>query len=131
MPANAGARCMIAFQNRTCVHVTFLPATEFAQEIVDLIQFGRDYMMIIVAPGVTRDACMRSFFYSRSRVACRALKVIQRQDNDRARAWQDFLRIATLLFAAIHVAHLTRGTLFQPITELLCMSRSNARGDTA
>ena len=42
MPANAGLRRMIAFQNWPSIDITFLVATEFAKKLVDLVKLGPD-----------------------------------------------------------------------------------------
>src|SRR5207253_5142767 len=111
---------MIALQNRACVHVTFLSAAESAKEIVDLVQLRRDHIMVIVAPGVARDSSGCSLYNRgpachaealRRRVCHISLKVIQRHDDDRSRAWQNLLWITAFFFAALHVTHFSRRTL--------------------
>src|SRR5438876_8719595 len=49
------------------------------------------------------------------------LKIIQRQSNDGSRAGQNFLRIATLLFAALHVMHFAVRAVTQPFPKFTCM----------
>src|SRR6266576_855113 len=70
VPANASLRGMIPFQQRAGVHITFLLSTKAAKELVDPVQLCPDYIVIVLAPRVSRDpACssglrppMRSFF---------------------------------------------------------------------
>src|SRR5207249_11885040 len=50
-----------------------------------------------------------------------SLKIIQRQSNDGSRAGQNFLRIATLLFAALHVMHFAVCAVMQPFPKFTCM----------
>src|SRR5438876_7755075 len=49
------------------------------------------------------------------------LKIIQRQSDARSRAGQHFLRIATLLFAALHVVHFAVRAVTQPLPKFTCM----------
>src|SRR5205823_13183882 len=99
MPADTSSRCVIAFQDRPGVHVIFLLPAEVAKKRVDLVEFAFDNLMVIVTPRISRDF---SFSVLR-RLNLFTLKIIQRQYDDRSRAGQNFLRIATLFFAALHV----------------------------
>src|SRR5213080_668212 len=84
MPANAGPRGMIAFQHRPGIDVTFLLSTKAAKKLVNVVQFVRNYVVIILAPRVPGD-----FSCSDAPVGRLPLKIIQRQNNDRPRAGQN------------------------------------------
>jgi hypothetical protein len=45
------------------------------------------------------------------------LKIIQRQDDNRLCAGQNFLWLATFLFAALHIIHFAVCALAQPLAE--------------
>src|SRR5205823_14816639 len=107
-------------------------AAESAKEIVDLVQLRRHHIMVIVAPGVARDSSGCSLYSRgpachaealRRRVCHISLKVIQRYDDDRSRAWQNLLWITAFFFAALHVTHFSGRTLSQPILKLSGMGR--------
>src|SRR5262249_55895270 len=118
VPPDACLCGMIAFQNRTGIDVTLLPSSKAAKKCVDLRQPIGDYIVIILAPRIPRNSTR-----SGSRgigilpivhrlepdAAFVSLKVIQRENNNRPRAGQNLLRIATLLLGALHVTHLAMG----------------------
>src|SRR6266550_3057097 len=62
VPANASLRGMIPFQQRAGVHITFLLSTKAAKELVDSVQLCPDYIVIVLAPRVSRDAACSSGF---------------------------------------------------------------------
>src|SRR6516225_1610245 len=101
MPADTSLRCVIAFQDRPGVHVTFLLPAEVAEKRVDLVEFAFDNSVVIVTPRISRNFSLSSL----RRLNLFTLKIVQRQYDDRSRPRQNFLRIATLLFAALHVVH--------------------------
>src|SRR5882757_10686937 len=55
VPANASLRGMIPFQQRAGVDITFLLSTKAAKEVVDPVQLSLDYIVIVLAPRVSRD----------------------------------------------------------------------------
>src|SRR5205823_9153930 len=122
MPADTSLRCVIAFQDRPGVHVTFLLSAEVAKKRVDLVELAFDNLVVIVTPRISRDL---SFSVLR-RLNLFTLKIIQRQYNDRSRAGQNFLRIATLLFAALHVIHFAVCALAQPCAKFSSVRRRSA-----
>ena len=127
VPANASLRGMIPFQHRPGVDITFLLSAKAAKKLVDPVQLCPDYIVIVVAPGVPRDPSCSSC----SRAPCGrrvSLKIIQRQDNNRSRAGQNALRIATFFLAALHVIHFAVRAVAQPFTKVICMRRRVARG---
>src|SRR5215831_3690921 len=126
MPANASLRGMIAFQDRPGINVTFLLPAKAAKEAIDLLQLVSDYVVVIVSPGVPRDL-------TRSWCSCVLvrrvpLKIIQCQSNYRPCARQNLLRIATFLFATLHVTHLAVRPMAQPLTKFSCVRRRIAGG---
>src|SRR6476660_6695748 len=123
VPANACLRGMIAFQHRPGVDVTFLLSTKAAKELVDPIQLCLDYIVIVLAPGVPRDLSFR-----RASIWRPSLKIIQRQDNNRARAGQNALWIATFFLAALHVIHFAVCAVAEPFTKVICMRRQVTGG---
>jgi hypothetical protein len=123
VPANASLRGMIPFQHRAGVDVTFLLSTKAAKELVDPVQLCPDYIVIVLAQGVSRDLSFRHASIGRP-----SLKIIQRQDNNRSRAGQNDLRIATFFLAALHVIHFAVRAVAQPFTKVICMRRHVARG---
>src|SRR6266508_3822424 len=103
MPADTSSRCVIAFQDRPGIHVTFLLSAEVAKKRVDLVELAFDNFVVIVRPRIPSDLslsgglrCLNLF----------TLKIIQRQYNDRSCAWLNYVPIATHLFAPFHVIHL-------------------------
>src|SRR6266478_3419760 len=123
MPADTSLRCVIAFQDRPGVHVTCLLSAEVAKKRVDLVELAFDNLVVIVTPRIPRDLslsgglrCLNLF----------GLKIIQRQYNDRSCAGQNFLRIATLLFAALHVIHFAVCALAQPFAKFSSVRRRSA-----
>src|SRR5215469_5127355 len=87
MPANASLRGMITFQHRAGVDITFLLPAKTAKKLIDPVQLCSDYIMIIVAPGVSRDpACSCC---SRGPVGRLSLEIIQRENNNRSPARQN------------------------------------------
>src|SRR5882724_1774836 len=123
MPADTSSRCVIAFQDRPGIHITFLLSAEVAKKRVDLVELAFDNLVVIVPPRIPSDLslsgglrCLNLF----------GLKIIQRQYNDRSRAGQNFLRIATLLFAALHVMHFAVCAFAQPFPKLRSIYRRGA-----
>src|SRR5882757_4724541 len=55
MPAHATLRGMIPFQQRAGVDITFLLSTKAAKELVEPVQLCPDYIVIVLAPRVSRD----------------------------------------------------------------------------
>src|SRR5437016_5835622 len=119
MPADASSRCVIAFEDRPGIHVTFLLSAEVAMICVDLVELAFHNLVVIVTPRISRDLSLSVL----RRLNLFTLKIIQRQYNDRSRAGQNFLRIATLLFAALHVIHFAVCARAQPFAKLGCMFR--------
>src|SRR5437899_1634114 len=87
-------------------------AAETAKEIVELLQLRLDHIVVVISPRVSRDPSCSSGFWPASCLF--TLEIIQRQDNNRARTRQNFPRIATLLFAALHVMHFAVRAFAQP-----------------
>jgi hypothetical protein len=56
VPANASLCRMISFQHRAGVDVTFLLSAKTEKKLVDFVELCRDYVMIIIAPCVPRNA---------------------------------------------------------------------------
>src|SRR4029077_19630983 len=122
MPADTSLRCVIAFQDRPGIHVTFLLSAEVAKKRVYPVELAFDNLVVIVAPRVPRDLSLSvlghlNFF---------TLKIIHRQYNDRSCAGQNFVRIATLLFAALHVIHFAVCALAQPFAKFSSVRRRSA-----
>src|SRR6476661_5962886 len=82
--------------------------------------------MIIVSPGIARDPSRSSC--SRGAVGRGSLKIIQREDNNRSRAGQNDLRIATFFLTALHVIHFAVRAVAEPFTKVICVRRRVARG---
>ena len=69
MPADAGLRRVIAFQNRPGIDITFLLPAERAKKLVDFIELVCNQVVIVIAPRISRDsacsgrrvACLRAF----------------------------------------------------------------------
>src|SRR5215467_14854629 len=60
VPANAGLPSMIAFQDWPGIDITFLLSTEATEKIVDLVELGVDYVVVVIAPRVSCDSpCSR------------------------------------------------------------------------
>src|SRR5206468_8303752 len=123
MPADTSSRCVIAFQDRPGIHVTFLLSAEVAKKRVDLVELAFDNFVVIVPPRIPSDLslsgglrCLNLF----------GLKIIQRQYNDRSCAGQNFVRIATLLFATVHVIHFTVCAFAQPCAKFSSVRRRSA-----
>src|SRR5262249_19336401 len=55
VPPDAGFCGVIPFQNRAGINVTFLFTSELAKEIVDLVEFLSDHIVIILTPRIPRD----------------------------------------------------------------------------
>src|SRR6266436_5524517 len=102
MPADTSLCRVIAFQNRPGVHVTFLLSAKAAKKLVDLVELAFDNFVIIVTPRIPGDLSGSAGFRLLSLFP---LKIIHRQDDDRPRAGQNPVRVATLLFTALHVMH--------------------------
>src|SRR5213592_3009633 len=80
-------------------------------------------LVVIVPPRIPSDLslsgglrCLNLF----------GLKIIQRQYNDRLCAWQNFVRIATLLFTALHVLHFAVCAFAQPFAKFSSVRRRSA-----
>ena len=123
MPTHTSLCGVIAFQDRPGIHVTFLPSAKFAKELVDFVEFAFDNLVVIVAPRVPRDLSLGGDL---RRLNLFTLKIIQRQYNDRSRTEQNFLWIATLFLAALHVIHFAARALAQPFAKFSCMGRRRA-----
>src|SRR5436305_5172019 len=80
VPAKASLRRMIPFQQRPSVDITFLLSAKAAKQLVDLVQLCPDYIVIIFAPRVSRDAARSSC--SRGAVCHLSLKIIQSQNHN-------------------------------------------------
>ena len=65
MPADAGLRRVIAFQNRPGIDITFLLPAERAKKLVDFIELVCNQVVIVIAPRISRDSAC-----SGRRVAC-------------------------------------------------------------
>src|SRR5215475_11157934 len=136
VPADASLRGMITFQHRPSIDITRLLSAKGVKKLVDSVQLCPDYIMIIVAPCVSRDparsSCSRAPAFRagalRSQMGRVSLKIIQRQSNDRLHTRQNLLRIATFFLAALHVFHLTVRAVTQPFAKVVCVRRRVARG---
>src|SRR5437762_10096622 len=96
---------------------------EVAKKRVDLVELAFDNFVVIVPPRIPSDLslsgglrCLNLF----------GLKIIQRQYNDRLCAWQNFVRIATLLFTALHVLHFAVCAFAQPFAKFSSVRRRSA-----
>src|SRR5207247_8017266 len=112
MPPSTYLRCVVTLQNRTCVDVTFLLSAEFAKKIVDLVELCLDQIVVIIAPRVARDSAGNPCLGDPSLFT---LEIIQCHDHYRSRAGQNLLRIATFLFAALHIIHFAISAFAQPL----------------
>src|ERR1700745_1505735 len=56
MPADAGLRRVIAFQNWPGIDITFLLPADPAKNLVDLIELGCDQVVIVIAARISRDS---------------------------------------------------------------------------
>ena len=126
VPPDAGLCGLIAFQNRPGINVRFLPSPKAAKKRVELRQLIDDYIVIILTLCIPRDSSRSGGV--RPPNALFSLKVIQREDNNRPRAGQNLLRIATLLLRAFHVTHLAMRAFTQPFMKFDCMCGRLARG---
>src|SRR6188472_393613 len=129
VPTDASLCGMIAFQHGPCVGITFLLSAKAAKKLVDSAQLWRDYIVIVVAPSVSRDSPRSSC--RRGPVDRVSLEIIQRESNDRLRTRQNLFRIATFLFAALHVIHFAVRSVAQPFTKIICVRGCGAGGDAA
>src|SRR5207248_6793342 len=77
VPANSSLRGMIPFQHWPGVDVTFLLSTKAAKKLVNVVQFVRNYVVIILAPRVPRN-----FSCSDAPVGRLPVKIIQRKNNN-------------------------------------------------
>src|SRR4029077_4602754 len=123
VPANASLRRMIPFQHRPGIDITFLLSAKTAKKLVKPVQLCPDYIVIVVAPRVSRDPSYRHGPAGRV-----PLKIVQPQDDDRSRAGQNLLRIAPFFLAALHVIHFAVRAVAQPFTKVNCVRRRVARG---
>src|ERR1051325_5268913 len=58
VPPNSSFRCVIAFQYRPGIHVTFLLSAEAGKKLIHPGQFCPNDIMIIITPRISRDtAC--------------------------------------------------------------------------
>jgi hypothetical protein len=128
MPADAGLRRVIAFQNRPGIDITFLLPAERVKKLVDFIELVCNQVVIVIAPRISRDSACSGW-----RFACLglSLEIIQRQNNDRARARQYLLRITAFFFLARHVTHFTVPAFIQPISKFVCVWGGTAVCDAA
>src|SRR6476646_869029 len=126
VPANASLRGVIPFQQWAGVDITFLLSTKAAKELVDPVQLCPYDIVIIFSPGVAGDLSCSSC--SRGPVGRVSLEIIQRQNNNRSRAGQNALRIATFFLAALHVIHFAVRAFAQPFTKVICVRRRVAGG---
>ena len=126
MPPGTGLRRVVTLQNRTCVDVTFLLSAEFAKKIVDLVELCLDQIVVIIAPRVARDSAGNRGLGDPSLFT---LEIIQCHDHYRSRAGQNLLRIATFLFAALHIMHFAMRAFAQPLAKFRCMRRFAASRD--
>jgi len=90
---------VVALEDRTGIDVTFLRSTEFGEIGAQLFELRQHQFVVIVAPGVARDAAWRSWR------GFLALPVIERHDHHRACRRQNLLWIAPLLRAPLHPLH--------------------------
>src|SRR5256885_9809528 len=75
-------------------------------------QLFADHIMIIVAPRVTRNLSGRGII----RVFIRS-KIIERDDDDRARFWKKQARVSALLWVARHPLHLAMKPALKPLLQ--------------
>jgi len=54
MPADAGLRRVIAFQNWPSIDITFLLPVERAKKLVDFIELVCNQVVIVITPGSAR-----------------------------------------------------------------------------
>ena len=109
---------MIPFQHRPRVDITFLLSTKAVKKLIDPVQLCLNYVMVIIAPCVPGNSSC-----SHVPVGRLLLKIIQRQNNDRSRARQNVLRIATFFLAVLHVIHFAVRAVAQPFTKVICVRR--------
>src|SRR5437870_2942648 len=123
MPTDAGGRRMVALQHRAGVDITFLAPAVPTQEIVDRSQLFLNDFVIIITPGISRDATSLSSG-RHTRLDMSSLKIIKRENNHRFRFRQNLLRIASLLCITCEVIHLAALAAIQPFPKLHRMFRS-------
>src|SRR5438477_8966504 len=133
MPAYARRSRMIALQHGAAVDIALLRSAVPPQEVIEHGQFLLDQLMIIITPGISRDATDsgaragravawrtrlgRYVFgiYGRHIRRCSVpLKIIERENNHCFRSRQDPLRIASLFGIAREVIHFTALAAIQP-----------------
>ena len=56
VPADPGLGGKVALQHGPGIDIDFLPSAGRGEKLVQLAQFPLDHLVIIVAPGITRDA---------------------------------------------------------------------------
>src|SRR5205814_4724539 len=56
VPAEARFGGVVAFEDRPSVDITFLGSAEFGEKLAELLEFREHHVVVIVAPGVTRDS---------------------------------------------------------------------------
>src|SRR5438552_11157094 len=70
VPTDAGLCGIIPFQNRPRINVTFLFTSELAKEIIDLVEFLSNHLVVIIAP---RSEEHTSELQSPDHILCRLL----------------------------------------------------------
>src|SRR5436189_1026652 len=53
VPSDSSFRCMIAFEDRSCIHVTLLGSAVLAKKFIQLSQFPQDNFMVVFSPSIT------------------------------------------------------------------------------
>src|SRR5207248_10752006 len=70
IPAYSYHFSIIPFHNLPDINVTFLFTSEFTKEIVDLVEFVTDHVVVIIAPRIPCDSPAFPVVCSGRRVAC-------------------------------------------------------------
>src|SRR3954451_1548992 len=114
MPAASSRCCVVAFKNGTGIDVTFLSATVGCQKCIHLLQLGKNNLMVIIAPSVTRDLSCSRF---RGGHRPFPLPVVHCDHDNRTHSLKNLIGVTSFCLTATHPFHFPSVSLTKPLLE--------------
>ena len=128
VPAEPGGTRPVALQHGAGVHVEFLDTAQFGDGIGEITEFGVHHVVVVVAPGIPRNAAASAFILARRR---RGAIVIQSHRHHGAHAGQDLARVHAARRILRHVGHVAVFTRSNPFLIGLCVRCRSGYGGNA
>jgi len=113
IPADSGFMGEVAFEYRPGIDVIALSATPFFQCRIEGLEFFDDEVVVVIVPCVAGDAAGGPRVVRFGLVLARV--VVEREDDDRSDAGEDFARVDTAVGIARHPLHVAVFAVVDPL----------------